>query len=179
MGGLARSTIIVVVTRLFVGVWPPPAVVDELRSLPRPDVPSVRWSTPDQWHVTLRFLGSVPDDDVAAVRASLREVEWTSVRVDVGPATVRFSPTVLALPVTGLDDLAGALPLPMEQPFRGHLTLARARGRSRIPPEVVGLPFAASWTASSFSLVRSQTLSSGAVYDDVDSFLSSDAELMQ
>ena len=55
--------------------------------MPRPDDPAVRWSTPDQWHVTLRFLGSV--DDVASVRDALRSVEWSSAQVDVGPATYR------------------------------------------------------------------------------------------
>ena len=43
--------------RLFLAVWPSPEVVDVLRALPRPDTPGVRWSTEDQWHVTVEFLG--------------------------------------------------------------------------------------------------------------------------
>ena len=165
-------------TRLFVGVWPPPEVVEALRAMPRPQTPDVRWSTPDQWHVTLRFLGSV--EDVAAVRAALREVSWTSTTVELGPATARLGPSVLVVPARGLDELAHALPFPMEEPFTGHLTVARARGRrARVPSSLSGIPFAASWRASSFALVRSQTRPSGAVYDDVEVFLSSDAELMQ
>ena len=177
MGGLEGPTF-VAVTRLFVGVWPPPAVVEALRAVPRPETTGVRWSTPDQWHVTLRFLGTV--EDVAGVRAALRDVLWTSATVELGPATTRLGPSVLVVPVRGLDDLARALPFPMEEPFAGHLTLARARGRrARVPSSLTGIPFAASWRATSFALVRSQTRPTGAVYDDVDVFLSSDAELMQ
>ena len=165
--------------RLFVAVWPPPEVVDALREMPRPDEPAVRWSTPDQWHVTLRFLGAV--EDVTAVRAALRDVTWTSATVEVGPATTRLGASILMLPVRGLDELAHALPFPFDHGgFTGHLTVARARGRrGRVPASLEGIPFSASWTATSFALVRSQTRPTGAVYDDVEVFLSSDAELMQ
>ena len=47
--------------RLFVAVWPPVDVVERLSELPRPAVDGVRWTTPDQWHVTIRFLGEVAD----------------------------------------------------------------------------------------------------------------------
>jgi len=178
VGGLAGATI-VVVTRLFVGVWPPDEVVDALRSLPRPDEPAVRWSTPEQWHVTLRFLGSV--EDVSGVRAALRAITWSSAQVELGPATARLGSSILMLPVRGLDDLANALPFPFDHGgFTGHLTVARARGRrGRVPSSLEGIPCSASWRATSFALVRSQTRPTGAVYDDVEVFLSSDAELMQ
>ena len=160
------------------GVWPPSEVVDALRAMPRPETPDVRWSTSEQWHVTLRFLGSV--EDVPAVRAALREVAWTSVTVELGPATARLRPSVLVVPARGLDELAHALPFASEEPFTGHLTVARARGRrARVPSSLTGIPFAASWRATSFALVQSRTRPTGAVYDDVEVFLSSDAELMQ
>ena len=166
MGGLAGSTIIVVV-RLFVAVWPPAPVVDALGELSRPIDRDVRWTTPEQWHVTLRFLGSV--EDVSGVRSALRDVSWSPSQVDVGPATTRLGPSVLVLPVRGLDALARALPFELEEPYVGHLTLARAR-RGRIPSSLTGVPFEASWIASSFSLVRSTTKPSGAVYDDVEAY---------
>ena len=55
--------------RLFVAVWPPPEVLDVLAALPRTERPGVRWTTRDQWHVTLRFLGMAdPAEAVEAVR---------------------------------------------------------------------------------------------------------------
>ena len=43
--------------RLFVAVWPPEEVVAELTALPRKDGRGVRFVAPENWHVTLRFLG--------------------------------------------------------------------------------------------------------------------------
>jgi 2'-5' RNA ligase len=154
--------------RLFVALWPPPEVVEALASLERPAEPSVRWTTPDQWHVTLRFLG---DDSLERVAALLAGVSHPAVDVSVGPASSLLGRGILMVPVAGADSLAAALPLPMDRPFTGHLTLARARGRQgRVPSSLVGAPFSASWRATSFSLVRSQTEPTGAVYDDVATF---------
>ena len=50
--------------RMFVAVRPPEAVLDDLADYvaPRRDVDSpLRWSRPEQWHVTLAFLPSVTD----------------------------------------------------------------------------------------------------------------------
>ena len=38
-----------------------------LQSLLAPDLPGARWVTPDQFHLTLAFLGDVPDLDLAPV----------------------------------------------------------------------------------------------------------------
>jgi RNA 2',3'-cyclic 3'-phosphodiesterase len=162
--------------RLFVGVWPPADVVEHLRSLPRPTTPDLRWSTEDQWHVTLRFLGAVGRVD--EVRDALRTIDLPAAHVELGPATARLGREILMVPARGLDDLARAVheatapivPDTEGKPFRGHLTVARARRRRSIPDALLGSPFDASWTATSFSLVRSQTKPTGAVYDDVEEF---------
>ena len=155
-------------TRLFVAVWPPDEVLDALRELPRPENDGIRWSTPDQWHVTLRFLGNVPNVD--EIEDALREVRHPEAVAAAGPATRRLGPSVLMLPVSGLDSLAAALPFRLDRPFEGHLTVARARNRRQVPRTHEGIPFAASWRVSSFALVRSQTRSTGAVYDDVATY---------
>jgi 2'-5' RNA ligase len=155
-------------TRLFVAVWPPPAVVDAVAALPIDDSDAVRRTTPDQLHITLRFLGSVPQ--VASVVDALRTVEHAPVDIEVGPATRRLGPGVLMVPARGLDGLAAALPLPADRPFTGHLTVARARNRRQVPRALEGLPLRAAWQATSFALVRSQTKPTGAVYDDVAVF---------
>jgi 2'-5' RNA ligase len=155
-------------TRLFVAVWPPPAVVDAVDALPIEDTDAVRRSTPDQLHVTLRFLGAV--HHVQSVVDALREVDHPPVDVTLGPATRRLGPGVLMVPVRGLDSLAAALPLAADRPFTGHLTVARARNRRQIPRALEGMELRARWRATSFALVRSQTKPTGAVYDDVAVF---------
>jgi 2'-5' RNA ligase len=154
--------------RLFVAVWPPDDVIEQLRTLPRTETPGVRWSGEEQWHVTLRFLGDV--DDVDEVVDALSGVNEPAMQVEVGPATTRLGHAVLMLPVRGLDSLSRALPLDLDKPFRGHLTVARAKNKQDVPRSMEGSPFAASWTATSFELVRSQTRPSGAVYTNVETF---------
>jgi 2'-5' RNA ligase len=75
------------VVRLFVAVWPNEEVTARIAALDRPEVRGLRWTTPDQWHVTLRFLGQVEDPEpvVAALAgAAARSVPGTAHR---GPAT--------------------------------------------------------------------------------------------
>ena len=156
-------------------VWPPADVVAALRDLPRPETGGVRWSTEDQWHVTLRFLGSV--DDEQEVRDALAGIEAPAAEVRVGPATKRLGQATLMMPVHGLDDLAHEVMrvtdefIPTEERrFHGHLTVARAQSRNTIPKSLEGMPFEARWTAASFALVRSQTKPTGAVYTDVETY---------
>ena len=54
--------------RLFVAVWPPPEVLDLVAEIDRPALAGVRWTTRDQWHVTLRFLGRMDGIEAAAAR---------------------------------------------------------------------------------------------------------------
>lgn len=154
--------------RLFVAVWPPPAVVDAIAALELPASDALRRTTTDQLHVTLRFLGNV--DDVDATTRALETVAHPPVDVTAGPATRRLGHNVLVVPVDGLDTLAAALPFPADRPFTAHLTVARARSRHQVPRALSGIPFSATWRATSFALVRSQTKPTGAAYDDIAVF---------
>ena len=163
--------------RLFVAAWPSDDVVAALRGMQKPDTPGVRWCPEEQWHVTLRFLGQVDDDDVQDVRDALGSIELPAAEVRVGPATKRLGQGVLVLPVHGLDDLAHEVLrvtdeiVPAEERhFTGHLTMARGHSRGAIPKGIEGIPLEASWTATSFALVRSQTKPTGAVYTDVETY---------
>jgi 2'-5' RNA ligase len=161
--------------RLFVAVWPPDEVRAAVERLPRPEHPAVRWTTPDQWHVTLRFLGEVADDDVPAVTAGLRAVgeQHTAREVQLGPRSTRLGKGPLVVPVAGLDDLAAAVldatadvgAPPGRRPFTGHLTLARGRGRRPIPAVLAGAELAARWLVTEVVLVRSRPGAEGARYD--------------
>ena len=149
--------------RLFVAVLPPPEVVATLAALPRPDVAGLRWTSPEQWHVTLRFLGEA---DVEEALAALRSRDSAGeAAVELGPATGRFGRRVLHVPVIGLEAVAaavvGATGLVGEsapaRPFTGHVTLARARDRRGVDLRpLTGVPVAAAWRATEMSLVASR-----------------------
>lgn len=170
---------------MFVGVWPSAEVAIELRALARPQVEGLRWTTHDQWHVTLLFLGEVPRDEhpLSELEDALLEVAAEldgPLEAALGPATDQLGPQVLCLPVTGLEQLAWSvrrhlghlvpdravdrLPDGRARPFRGHLTLARARRGQRIPDRLVGVPLAASWRVDHLVLASSSPGAEGARY---------------
>src|SRR5204862_2424823 len=133
--------------RLFVAVWPQSAVVHALEHLTRPDVPGLRWTGPEQWHVTLRFMGSVAD--VGAAEAAFERVRASATIARLGPQTGRFGDRVLHVPVTGLEELTTAVVAataeigepPDPRPLHGHIPLARPRGRAPVDlPRLAGPP---------------------------------------
>ncbi len=147
--------------RLFVAVWPPPEVVQELAALPRLDVPGLRWTPADHWHVTLRFLGSVEEQ---AARDAFGRIEAGAPEVRLGPETGRFGRRVLHVPVHGLEGVAAAVGAATarlgqsgdERPFHGHLTLARARDRRGVDLRpLAGVPVSGSWLVEEVFLVAS------------------------
>ncbi|HEY5886838.1 MAG TPA: RNA 2',3'-cyclic phosphodiesterase [Acidimicrobiales bacterium] len=160
-------------SRLFVAVWPPPEVLDGIEALHRPVDDGGRWTRRDQWHVTLRFLGSADVDEVRSVLAGVRH---SPVEAVVGPATELLGEGVLHLPVAGLGSLADGVVAatrdlgrpPEGRRFLGHLTLARMAGE---PPEgVLGQPFTARFAVDAFHLVSSSLGGNAARYETVATF---------
>ncbi len=159
--------------RLFVAAWPSVEVADALAGLPRPEAPGLRWTRPDQWHVTLRFLGEADPDEATA---ALDELAAAPAVAELGPATRLLGKRVVVAAVAGLDDLAASVVAatagvgepPEERAFTGHLTLARSKGP--VPPGAVGTPVAGSFPVDEVCLVRSRTLTEGAAYETLARF---------
>ena len=132
--------------RLFVAAWPPADVVAAIAALERPEVTGLRWTTEDQWHVTLRFLGEY---DIEEATDALAPVVAERTSAVMGPVTGRFGQRILHVPVAGIDDAAEAVAVafgPEERPFNGHLTLARARERRGVDLRpFCGVPLTGEW----------------------------------
>ena len=138
--------------RCFVAV----PVPDELRAALRsrldawrdePGAPDLRWTDPVGWHLTLAFLGSVEVDDLAAIEQAVAEAAARAQpdRLIAGglgafpsPRRARVLWYGVADPNATLRRLADGvreLLVPLvprlvdEGPFRGHVTLARARAQ--------------------------------------------------
>lgn len=160
--------------RLFVAVWPSTEVLDAIAAFERPDVKGLRWTTPDQWHVTLRFLGECELDDVVP---AFRAISSPACEVTMGPTTGRFGRRILHVPTEGLLSLATATVAatagvgepPDPRPFAGHLTLARSRRGDTDLRTFAGLPLAGRWTADEVTLVASHLGPGGARYEIVES----------
>jgi 2'-5' RNA ligase len=172
--------------RLFVAVWPPAPVIDELARIDRPTVPGTRWTAADAWHVTLRFLAEVPAAE--PVVGALEQASLPSATARLGPSVSRLGRGVLCVPVSGLEALAlavtdatGGIGRPPERrPFRGHITLARTKASASAASAVAaaGAPAAPvgsvvepmAWPVVSVVLVRSHLGRPSARYEPLAAF---------
>lgn len=157
-------------SRLFIAAWPPEKIFPVLRGLRRDDAPGLRWTTPEQWHVTLRYLGEV-DEDLA--RAGFGRIDARRAEAEMGPSVQRLDRGLVIVPVGGLDDLAASVheatstigDPPHVDGFRGHLTLARQRRGDTTSAD--GRPVAACFVVDEIALVRSELHPDGARYTTV------------
>lgn len=162
--------------RLFFAVWPAPGVRDSLAaSVSRLPPGSGRLQRPDQWHMTLEFLGAVPEERLgrvleagaaAAAAGTPCEVIFDAVeywrRPQVLCLTARETPGELSGLVRLLREELRARGFEAERrEFRAHLTLARKV--SRPPAELSLRPL--HWPVVDLALVESITDRSGARYE--------------
>ena len=125
--------------RLFIALTLPDAVRDTLAGEAQP-LPGVTWTRPEQLHVTLRFLGDVPAEQVDGIvtrLASIRVAPFILPVENVGTFPPNRPPHVLWIGVGSghprlfqlrqrLDDalLSAGLQLDVRT-FHPHITLAR------------------------------------------------------
>lgn len=127
--------------RLFVALPLPTDVAVEAASV-LPDLPGLRRVRPEHLHITLAFLGAVPDerlDDVIAAsrEAAARQSPFTVTLEGVGRFPESGVPRVVWMGIvqgaTESSNLAAALRRALSErgipfdakPFRAHVTLAR------------------------------------------------------
>jgi 2'-5' RNA ligase len=160
--------------RLFYALWPGEplrqALAARAAALLTPG--TGRAQRPDQLHLTLEFLGSVPSERLAAVREAATAVRSQPFEIVLDALEYWRRPQVLCLVAREIPpQLAGlveALRAALaargfeteRRPFRAHLTLARKVAR---PPDLVPTD-PVRWTATDFVLVESITERSGSVY---------------
>lgn len=114
--------------------------------LARPDLEGLRWTEPASWHLTLAFLGDVEASAVPAIAAAVGEVAGRHgpLRLQAGGVSGFPVPARARVAWYGIDDpesrlgnlardLGAALQVEVGDPFRPHVTLARAR---RIPVDL-------------------------------------------
>ncbi len=156
--------------RLFIAVWPPEEVVADLMALRRKDQRGVRFLPPENWHVTLRFLGEAHVDEVAD---ALDRTRLEACTARLGPGVDALGERSLVLPVAGVDELAAAVAdttatigEPPRKRFVGHLTLAKVRPRAPMP-DLLGALAQMSFDVEEIALVASTLRPEGARYDTV------------
>lgn len=170
--------------RLFVGLAVDEAVKETLERLTlrlRAKDDGLRWSTPDQWHVTLVFLGEVDDEERARLVRGLGEVRAPSLklrmerlgvfeRAGILHAEVQVSVELQRL----YESVAAAVQragLEVEdRPYRAHITLARAKNREgrktigRLQRSAEQQKPSGRWEANEFLLYESELSPGGSRY---------------
>ena len=103
MGRLCTLGASLDMARLFFAVWPPDEVVDELTALRRKDQRGVRFVRPENWHITLRFLGEA---EPGRVIDAMDRWRCAPARVILGPAVDVLADRMLVIPAAGLETVA-------------------------------------------------------------------------
>src|SRR5215468_7238987 len=178
--------------RLFLAVDLPDQVRHELavvQNALKPLTDSARWVSTDSIHITLKFLGEVPEkvlDDIDTALAGLSWKPFTVTVHGVGFFPGNRSPRVFwaGMEAPTMQDLAEELDSRMERlgfdkekrAFRPHITLARARdtridsalvtGASQYEEHAFG-----SFTADRVFLFKSNLKPSGSVYEKLKVYL--------
>ncbi len=164
--------------RLFVGLAPPAAALDDLEAACAPLRPSrgdLRWTSRELWHVTLAFLGEVDEVSLARLlprleRAARRHLAFGLSLAGAGafpaPARANVLWTGLSGDRKALGELAMSVsagarragtPPPDERRYRPHVTLARCRAPVDARPVVAELSAypGPAWAVEEIYLIRS------------------------
>ncbi len=174
--------------RLFVACRFDPATNAALQAYQK-DLSGIRWMQPENFHITLRFIGKIPVDMLDSVKQALDTVQAKSMDLSQGPlgwyshgkrhvlyAGVEASYELSALQRQVVQSLEPVLH-PGAGIFTPHITLGRAlRGQNPETPELqdyvsamdklppVRLP------VRSFSLIQSTLTAEGAVHKELVSY---------
>jgi RNA 2',3'-cyclic 3'-phosphodiesterase len=147
-------------TRVFIAIAIPEPLERQLIRFQEelaPAIPGCRWTSALPFHLTLAFLGDVPNSDLSeicrVVAASAGEIEPFEIEVKgVGAFPSAIKPRVIWAGVTAPNlkllfdlqesivySLAGIGHRPDDQRFHPHVTLGRIKHQRRGPGDLTGL----------------------------------------
>ncbi len=185
--------------RLFIAVAVPLDVRKEIEraqgQLRRSAPPgAIRWTRPEQFHVTLKFLGEVPSALVAALEQSVSKVCSNCPAMQLSASCIGFFPSAqrprviwagagdnrrrLAELYRQMDEAVRPIaPAGKPERFAGHITLGRFKpGRHTAIEKLLERATTlrdrqfGDWLAGEVEIVRSELTSAGAMHTPLASF---------
>lgn len=149
---------------------------------------AIRWSCPENLHITLQFLAQVASDDVPVILEAVKEVvkkEAQKTRFKLGRLEVfpsRFRPRVIVIDIeaqAGLAELSAKIGKGIqaanyeieEKPFRAHLTLGRIKQPQGVRLQFldeVECPIKEEVIVEEVTLFRSEPRSEGSSYTVIE-----------
>ena len=165
--------------RLFIGLELPRTQASTLAALAVPGA-GLRWQSPAQLHLTLRFLGELSDEQTDLVQQALAALRWEGFPLQISGAGYFGSPTRPSILWAGLADTAALQSLrdrldarlaaevePDPLRFVPHVTLARCGSGAVSPAEFLArhrqlqLP---DWAVTELCLFTSEAGENGSRY---------------
>lgn len=157
-------------TRAFIAVPLPESIRANLLELDRSQQ-GIRWSSPDRWHITVRFFEHA---DMGQLKQLFFQMEAQETVGRLGPRVSRLGGQILIVPVGGLSVLAEqvrAATAPQgsndQLPFVGHITLGRMKEIGSA--ELEGTPIEGVFGVDQLLLVESRIDSGGHAHTVVGS----------
>ena len=180
--------------RVFVSITPPPEVRRAALEAARALDGGVRWTKQENVHLTLKFLGEVPDEALEGICGALREACSTHAAFDACLRGLGAFPSSRRARVVwaGMDQgaeetsaLAASVEAALEplgfrregRPYVPHATLGRAKGR----PVGIDLTNSGALDAPVFhvrsaELTKSTLAPGGSIYETVETFALKDVK---
>jgi 2'-5' RNA ligase len=173
--------------RLFVALPLPEDVKVKLTGL-QADFPGLKWATPVTMHLTLRFIGQIPQERIDVIRRSLRDVRADAFCLTVTGlrlfqqrgggilwAGLQEEPALCELKRRVDDSLHSGAGLDLEDgSFSPHLTLSRLRKPASLELKNLVQTKAAErfgeFPVTAFTLFRSFLRPTGAIHEPVETY---------
>lgn len=158
--------------------------IEKLRKVSR----NIRWTKPENIHLTLKFLGDIPDENVSSIVAVLRSDAVSVQQFKVSVKGIGFFPNAKRPRIiwAGVDEGAkelSSLAKEIEEkmikagigkekwPFTPHATIGRVRIGRKVKLDMQQSFEVSSFDVKSFKLMKSVLTSSGPEYEVIESFI--------
>ena len=166
--------------RLFTGLEIPDSVAEQLMTI-RGGLSGARWITPDNYHITLRFIGDIDDGTAHDIYSVLGRVSRAPIPLTIEGITAfggdrpralvaKIAPTPALMELQAEHErLMRRIGLPPEpRKFTPHITLARLRDTSPFELanflSVIGHVPSMQFVAEAFNVFSSRSSTGGGLY---------------
>jgi len=172
--------------RVFIAIELPENIKNYLKDLQK-SLTDIKASFVKEFHLTLKFLGEVSDEDIENIKEALSKIKPEKFSVNLSKLGFFSNEDYIRVVWAGLEpekkvlDLQKKIDLSMEsfgfrreKDFKSHLTLARVKfieNKKEFVEKIKSLeikPFG--FEVSSFSLIKSTLTRDGPIYEELAKF---------